>query len=282
MTRCADFYAKWQRVGNFCEKNPRTAEQIDQYLELILDLVDRGIPEERAFAGLPEFAARPLLNIQDEEIRDNAISSVSNALESGKNPITGKFSKKLTSDDVKGIVERETTVAKLSESLFTSDSEEWYTPREIIEAVLDTFGGEIDLDPCSNDHDAPNVPAKKVFTKEDNGLKSPWEGRVYLNPPYGRGVGDWIQKLLSEYQAGNVTEAVVLVAARTDTQWFNLLGYYPWCAIKGRLAFSGCKSPAPFPSAVFYIGKNLKDFYLSFSEFGPIYYKLDYAEVDTA
>lgn len=114
MTRCADFYAKWKRVGNFCEKNPRTAEQIDGYLDLILDLVDRGIPEDRAFAGLPEGAARPLLSIQDDEIRENAISHVETALKR-ETPTGGNYTDKLTSNDVKGIVERETTKCKLPE-----------------------------------------------------------------------------------------------------------------------------------------------------------------------
>jgi len=36
MVRCDEFYAKWEKVGNFCEKHPRTAERIETYLDEIL------------------------------------------------------------------------------------------------------------------------------------------------------------------------------------------------------------------------------------------------------
>lgn len=59
-------------------------------------------------------------------------------------------------------------------------TDEWYTPKEIIESL-----GEFDLDPCS-----PVKPlwqtAKVMYNKHDDGLKQKWEGRVWLNPPYSR------------------------------------------------------------------------------------------------
>jgi hypothetical protein len=43
-------------------------------------------------------------------------------------------------------------------------SDEWYTPREIIEAL-----GEFDLDPCAPMH--PLWPTAKImYNKQDNGL----------------------------------------------------------------------------------------------------------------
>ena len=65
---------------------------------------------------------------------------------------------------------------------YSSESPEWYTPPEIIAPVL-AFFDEIDLDPCSNSHTNPNVPACERFTKEDDGLRQQWHGRVFLNPP---------------------------------------------------------------------------------------------------
>jgi len=154
--------------------------------------------------------------------------------------------------------------------MFTSNTGDWYTPPEIVEAVRELFG-IIDLDPCSNSHEAPNVPALVHFTREDDGLSRPWSGRVYLNPPYGKGIGPWIEKVREEYEAGRVTAAVVLVKAATDTRWFRLLSErYPRCEVAGRLKFSGCKAPAPFPSVLFYLGDEVQRFADVFARFGVL------------
>ncbi len=154
--------------------------------------------------------------------------------------------------------------------MFSSNTGDWYTPPEIVEAVRELFG-IIDLDPCSNSHEAPNVPALVHFTREDDGLSRPWFGRVYLNPPYGKGIGPWIEKVREEHEAGRVTAAVVLVKAATDTRWFRVLSErYPRCEVAGRLKFSGCKNPAPFPSVLFYLGDEVQRFADVFGRFGVL------------
>lgn len=162
------------------------------------------------------------------------------------------------------------------QNIMSSDSVEWYTPKEIIDAVIDVLGA-IDLDPCSNSHEAPNVPAQTHFTKEDDGLSRPWSGKIFLNPPYGDQLPKWIAKLKDELQVGNITEAVVLVAARPETRWFNSLNDFIWCSIVGRLSFSGenSRGRAPFPSAAFYFGNHPDKFISVFRKFGPIYQKID-------
>lgn len=52
------------------------------------------------------------------------------------------------------------------------ETSEWYTPPEIFEAL----GLQFDLDPCSHDICAPNIPATQYFTKEDDGLSRKWGG----------------------------------------------------------------------------------------------------------
>jgi hypothetical protein len=66
--------------------------------------------------------------------------------------------------------------------------DEWLTPPEIIKSL-----GEFDLDPCSP-LIRPWDTARKHYTVIDNGLLMPWEGRVWLNPPYGNKIGEWLQK----------------------------------------------------------------------------------------
>lgn len=91
----------------------------------------------------------------------------------------------------------------------TDNHDEWLTPPYIIKAL-----GEFDLDPC-----APEVrpwgTAKKHFTLKDNGLFLPWEGRVWLNPPYGRETFKWLEKL------SNHKQGIALIFARTETAGFH-------------------------------------------------------------
>lgn len=103
-------------------------------------------------------------------------------------------------------------------------NDEWLTPPEIIRAC-----GDFDLDPCAPIN-RPWPMAKKHFTIEDNGFLQPWEGRVWLNPPYGDQCWKWLDRL-SQHKNG-----VALIFARTGT-----LGFYDsvWCKAKGLLFLRG-------------------------------------------
>jgi hypothetical protein len=118
------------------------------------------------------------------------------------------------------------TVAGSAEDELSSD--EWYTRRKYIEAVRKVLGG-IDLDPASCDAAQDVVNAKQYFTKEDDGLKQEWRGRVWMNPPYSRGlINLFTDKLLKEYASGNVTAAIMLVSGRTSNcSWFKPLYDFP-------------------------------------------------------
>jgi hypothetical protein len=131
--------------------------------------------------------------------------------------------------------------------------------------------GTIELDPCSN-REPYNVPAEKHYTKEDDGLAKRWTAKsVYLNPPYGREIGEWIERLCEEYEMGAISEAIALVPSRTDTQWFRRFDGFLVCFIEGRLTFINNDNAAPFPSAVFYLGQNKTKFIQVFSKLGSIY-----------
>jgi len=155
----------------------------------------------------------------------------------------------------------------------SSESVEHYTPPEILEAVIACLGA-IDLDPCSNDG-PPNVPAAKHYARTDDGLTQPWCGRVYMNPPYGREIDAWVAKLCEEHAHGGVEEAIALVPARTDTQWFARLRDFKCCFVSGRLTFIGNDDPAPFPSAIVYLGNDEGKFYRCFAAFGDIWERME-------
>ena len=160
---------------------------------------------------------------------------------------------------------------------FSSESPEHYTPPKILAAVIHCLGA-IDLDPCSNSHDDPHVVAAKHFTRADDGLRRSWHGRVFMNPPYGREIDPWIAKLITEVEAGRVTQAIALVPARIDTGWWRRFRNYIWCAIEGRLTFIGNRDAAPFPSAVVYLdgdGRGYGDFYRAFVPYGDIWQRIE-------
>ncbi|HEY9835431.1 MAG TPA: DNA N-6-adenine-methyltransferase [Vampirovibrionales bacterium] len=157
----------------------------------------------------------------------------------------------------------------------TADSpvgtDEWYTPRHIVDRVLAFFGGEIDLDPASNSHTNPNVPARRVFTAKDDGLSQPWAKhslehgwtpqKIWCNPPYSRNQ-EWAKKALFEWQAGHIEEILVLVPNKPGTQWFkNYIKMGPIMAIiEGRLKFGNATTGAKFESVLIYGGDRMEDF----------------------
>lgn len=153
--------------------------------------------------------------------------------------------------------------------MMSSASPEWYTPDHIIERVFAVLE-DIDLDPCA-DPDL-SIAAGQHFTAETDGLAHEWRGRVYMNPPYGDGIGVWVRKLITEFEVGNTTEAIALVPARIDTQWWKpLASRFVWCGIEGRLRFSGSQDSAPFPSALFYLGGRPERFAREFADLGLVY-----------
>lgn len=88
-------------------------------------------------------------------------------------------------------------------------SDEWYTPPEVFEAL----GCAFDLDVAG----APEscVPARKVILR--NSLDAPWEGFIWMNPPFGgrNGITPWLDKFIKH---GN---GVALTPDRTSAPWFQ-------------------------------------------------------------
>ena len=122
---------------------------------------------------------------------------------------------------------------------------ERYTPAEYIEMAR-TVLGEIDTDPASCKVAQKVVKATEFFTAKDDGLAREWHGRVWLNPPYHRDLAPaFIDKLVTELDAGRVTAAIMLTNNSTDTDWFEAAqrSCQAICFTHGRICFS-MPSPA--------------------------------------
>jgi phage N-6-adenine-methyltransferase len=138
-------------------------------------------------------------------------------------------------------------VGEFNVGMTTSASAEWGTPQWLFDQLDAEFA--FDLDPCCT---VENAKCARHFTASDDGLSQEWTGTVYMNPPYGRGIDQWMRKAWETWQAGHTV--VCLVPARTDTAW-----WHDYAAkgdvrfLRGRLTFDGIAEKghnAPFPSAV--------------------------------
>ena len=176
--------------------------------------------------------------------------------------------------------------------LTSSLTNEWLTPPKYIEAAREVMGG-IDLDPASNEVANRIVRATRYFTLEDDGLKTEWEGRCFLNPPYGKTGNSsnqslWSRKALEEYAKGNISECVFLSKCTPGYAWWDWLfnDIQPTvCITRDRIAFVKPEWVQPdgsivYPekgdlrskaaSAFWYIGNDDRKFAKVFRKFGRI------------
>jgi phage N-6-adenine-methyltransferase len=132
----------------------------------------------------------------------------------------------------------------MTDGMYSSKTSEWATPQKFFDALDAEF--HFTLDPSAT---KDNAKCRRYFTEADDGLTKKWTGRVFMNPPYGRGIGAWVKKAYESATGGVLV--VCLLPARTDTAW-----WHDYCMkgevrfIRGRLKFGDGKNSAPFPSAI--------------------------------
>jgi DNA N-6-adenine-methyltransferase (Dam) len=152
---------------------------------------------------------------------------------------------------------------------------EWFTPREWIERARAVLG-DIDLDPASHQLAQRIVCATRFFTVADDGLKQPWRGKIWLNPPYQRSLlQPFVDKLLSSYAAGEVSQAILLTHSYTDVAWFHAAGRAAACVCFPRrriqfIAPSGDKCAQMQSQVFFFFGADDSAFCRVFDELGLI------------
>lgn len=132
----------------------------------------------------------------------------------------------------------------INKSLFSSNRQDWKTPKAVYDGLNKEFN--FDFDPCP-----------PVYLED--GLQRSWGCANFCNPPYGRKItGLWVSKGIYEWVTRDAT-VVFLLPSRTDTKWFHKLLKVEaeFRFIKGRLKFDDQKNGAPFPSVIVVLrGKN--------------------------
>lgn len=122
-------------------------------------------------------------------------------------------------------------MARLVERPHRGLRDDWKTPRWLLERL-----GSFTMDPSGG--------------VDGDGLMMPWEGCVFINPPYGPWTGKWVDRLLLH------GDGIALVAARTDTSWFQRAANakVAFFFFRGRLRFDDARGPSMFPSALIALG----------------------------
>jgi len=130
---------------------------------------------------------------------------------------------------------------------FSSAKPDWATPWWLIRKC-EARWGRFELDVCGT-HE--NAKAPCAWTPEQDGLKQPWRGMCWCNPPYGREIGKWVARA-AQQSADEGAQVVALLPARTDTAWWHdyvalasFIGF-----LRGKVRFEGAPASAPFPSAI--------------------------------
>jgi len=119
--------------------------------------------------------------------------------------------------------------------LFSKKSDDWSTPKDLLDKLELEFG--VLYDPCP-------------LRCEDDALKMAWLEKCFVNPPYSK-IKDFVAWGSNQLKF-QVKLIVWLLPSRTDTKWFHEFFYNkPGVEIrfiKGRLKFGDSKNSAPFPS----------------------------------
>ncbi len=157
-------------------------------------------------------------------------------------------------------------------------SDEWYTPAIIIESARKVLG-TIDLDPASCTTANEVVKATHFYSQAVDGLNimHPWQGKLWMNPPYGGLASKFTVRLVKELRQG-VTEAIALYNQNSMTsKWFDNVydNASAYLMTRGRLAFRAGDDDQAFSSAstgsvIVYFGKNIPGFIKEFKQHGNI------------
>ena len=148
--------------------------------------------------------------------------------------------------------------------VWSSNKEDWGTPKDLFKRLNDKYC--FDLDPAAShiNHLTSEyctvegrflqryaADHRGIRISDEDGLTTSWQGRhVFLNPPYGRGIGAWVQKAAEESQGSALV--VALLPVRTGTRWWRewVVPYADIEYLPGRLRFEGSDNSAPFDSCI--------------------------------
>jgi phage N-6-adenine-methyltransferase len=128
---------------------------------------------------------------------------------------------------------------KRSATTRTLGRDDWMTPPTLFDPVHEAM--DFNLDACATNSDVARVDP--FIDPRTDALRVPWSqygSRVWVNPPYGRGINHWFAKVAKE--AEHCESITLLTYANTDTRyWQEHVVRCPWarvvCFLKPRVKF---------------------------------------------
>lgn len=143
----------------------------------------------------------------------------------------------------------------------SSKTDEWATPQSTFDELNKKYNFGLDVCALQSSAKADTwYGPDHIDPTKRNGLQQDWTSdaaghAVWMNPPYGRTIGDWMHKAVTEANKGSTV--VCLIPARTDTAWFQdtvlqlqQQGRADITFVRGRLKFGTATNSAPFPSII--------------------------------
>jgi hypothetical protein len=142
----------------------------------------------------------------------------------------------------------------------SSKSADWETPDELFARFDGLFHFDLDASATGFNRKVFRYLARDYGFYGENfdavgfdALSIDWHhygANIWLNPPYGRGLNDWLVKAKDAAAEGSII--VCLLPARTDTVFYQriIMQSRAVLFLPGRVTFAGAKDPAPFPSMV--------------------------------
>lgn len=154
----------------------------------------------------------------------------------------------------------------------TKTGDDFYTPAPLVDAARTAMGG-IDLDAASHWQANRIFRIRKYYHIHLSAFDNPWEGRVWLNPPYGDNK-PWFEQILKYYESQQLTQLCML-----SPVWvFNTLIAKPIMNLSTGMVLL---SPTPsfwghpagrtgtnHPHAVVYVGLHREEFLKAFEPYG--------------
>ena len=171
---------------------------------------------------------------------------------------------------------------KMTYTVGTRNSNEWYTPEKYIELVRKSFITQtIEFDPFSSAKANTIVKATRFLTEADDAFTTDWQYRrnVFINPPYSAGLClKSVNMFIDKYDDGKFFEGIVLVNNATEVKWFQrmLREGTALCLVDHRIAYWNDDfkriSGNPRGQAFFYFGPDGSMFKEQMSTIGKVMY----------
>jgi hypothetical protein len=166
-------------------------------------------------------------------------------------------------------------------------SDQWFTPPEIIGLVTNVFGS-IDLDVCGSEESNKIVRATQVITEDS--IDKPWYAEsIFCNPPSGkyrgpdlayRGMSNpsaFFAKLNRVFESQQCSEYIYLGYSIEQLQTLQTHSSFPGgcmiCLPKKRIRFvdqGGNRNNPTHGNFILYRGEYYRSFHRNFSELGVI------------